>query len=617
MSNAGSGGMFPKRLRKRPASLLELCQRKVFSWTYNFVRDCQAYSRHREAVSAYLSHELRIPPDCQSELLAILIPAKSGESRWRFQCLDEGKTRVKCTAHKECKLVYANCDRILGLYLTNQVTRLRLDLKRLELTSEADLPKKVIREVIRAFNVEGETCPNLTRVDICGGNVIHSDTLIEEIEDLCHILARKAANLKELRLPVFSNRAAFAVAKMKRLQSFKCDRTKHFTHRGLDSLINGAESLQSVHLGLFKHKLFNKLDALKFLDKRRDLKGFSLMEEDRLLVSFGGGNSLGGKVFTYSALKLAILGLPDNTNRDTDFKCGLKSVKIVDRELKPKYLLHSCPDLTGLYVDWQEELSLPPFRNFARNWFSAMLETAEWPQLAAKLTDLQIAFPAAYLNSHYALPMKDWSKFFAPLSKLTRLKLTGAGRESPLPLDHVLTALPELVELDLDRSGIHVPGNWDSVESRFVHKALKAFRFTGDMTSLLLNAFLTRFLAFYAPNLEEVELQPESAVGYPGMTPGQMRELSDLHALSRLSLPLATTECVMNMPELIYVLREFKCLRYLVLSWGRASNAYDVNTKTIMNLMNWLFNALGAENADIHLQLSYKLHPDMFVKRRN
>ena len=43
------------------------------------------------------------------------------------------------------------------------------------------------------------------------------------------------------------------------------------------------------------------------------------------------------------------------------FKCGLREIKVVDRQLKPKYLLITCPKLEKLYIDWQvrEEKSLP------------------------------------------------------------------------------------------------------------------------------------------------------------------------------------------------------------------------------------------------------------------
>jgi hypothetical protein len=61
---------------------------------------------------------------------------------------------------------------------------------------------------------------------------------------------------------------------------------------------------------------------------------------------------------------------------------------IVDRELKPKYLLESCPDLRRLNVEWQHELSQLPHFQFQPDWFSQMLTTPEWPLLASRLNHL-------------------------------------------------------------------------------------------------------------------------------------------------------------------------------------------------------------------------------------
>ena len=35
------------------------------------------------------------------------------------------------------------------------------------------------------------------------------------------------------------------------------------------------------------------------------------------------------------------------------FRCGLTEIKVVDRRLKPRYLLMTCPVLKSLYIDWQ------------------------------------------------------------------------------------------------------------------------------------------------------------------------------------------------------------------------------------------------------------------------
>ena len=62
-----------------------------------------------------------------------------------------------------------------------------------------------------------------------------------------------------------------------------------------------------------------------------------------------------------------------------------------------------------------------------------------------------------------------------------------------------------------------------------------------------------------------------------------MKEFSRLKKLERLSVPLSIRECIMNMPEVVYVLREFDSLRHLILSWGMWHESYDiskVNSKT-------------------------------------
>ena len=70
----------------------------------------------------------------------------------------------------------------------------------------------------------------------------------------------------------------------------------------------------------------------------------------------------------------------------------------------------------------------------------------------------------------------------------------------------------------------------------------------------------------------------------------------------------------MNLPEIIFVLRAFESLRYLTLSWGLTHESYDISRNKISYMMEWLFSALGAENANIHLQLSYKQHPQEYRK---
>ena len=134
------------------------------------------------------------------------------------------------------------------------------------------------------------------------------------------------------------------------------------------------------------------------------------------------------------------------------------------------------------------------------------------------------------------------------------------------------------------------------------------------MSSLLVNAFLNKFISLYMPALRELGLQPQVVLGYKGMTPTEIRDLTRLATLERLSIPLSARDLVMNMPEIVFVLREFPALRSLVASWGRSCNAYDLPEERAFAMMQWLANALKAENADIALQLSYDMHAAAYAR---
>ena len=56
--------------------------------------------------------------------------------------------------------------------------------------------------------------------------------------------------------------------------------------------------------------------------------------------------------------------------------------------MKPKYLLESCPNLKRLSLEWQHDLSQPPYHQYHPEWFTKMLLTPEWTELNLKLTHL-------------------------------------------------------------------------------------------------------------------------------------------------------------------------------------------------------------------------------------
>ena len=81
---------------------------------------------------------------------------------------------------------------------------------------------------------------------------------------------------------------------MSSLKSLRSDRTKYFNRRGLWHLCHPEsetrQNLETLHLGVFKHRHFNKVDVSKFFSGMRMIKSFSLMDEDRPKMSVGNMN---------------------------------------------------------------------------------------------------------------------------------------------------------------------------------------------------------------------------------------------------------------------------------------------------------------------------------------
>ncbi len=66
--------------------------------------------------------------------------------------------------------------------------------------------------------------------------------------------------------------------------------------------------------------------------------------------------------------------------------------------------------------------------------------------------------------------------------------------------------------MHLERTSVHVPDNYEVISRPNVNHNVRVFRFLGDMTSLLMNEFMTKGVSHYMPGLKELELQPESPV---------------------------------------------------------------------------------------------------------
>ena len=181
---------------------------------------------------------------------------------------------------------------------------------------------------------------------------------------------------------------------------------------------------------------------------------------------------------------------------------------VVDRSLKPFYILESAPHLERLSLDWQQELSFPDWNRFRPDWFSEMVRSDQsWALLARRLSRLDITFPATYSINSYSLPLEDFTKLMENLSNLVELRLVGAGQGGPIPLMPILHFCPRLTDLRLERSPVHVPDNYEIIDRRYVSSSLLRFYYLGEMSSLLVHNYMTRGIAIYMPNLVELEVR--------------------------------------------------------------------------------------------------------------
>ena len=127
-------------------------------------------------------------------------------------------------------------------------------------------------------------------------------------------------------------------------------------------------------------------------------------------------------------------------------------------------------------------------------------------------------------------------------------------------------------------------------------------------------AHISRNVANFMPNLEELQLQPYCpSFRFPGLLPEDVNELNIMKHLRNLSIPLAIHAFMMNMPEMVYILRHFQSLRNLTLSWGSTEENYSYSSNRILYMMRWLTNALTCENANINVQLCFNVHQNIYV----
>ena len=234
---------------------------------------------------------------------------------------------------------------------------------------------------------------------------------------------------------------AFFISFIKKIRAFKADRSKNFDKKGLYHLCHpeseSRRSLQVLHIGVFKHSHFEKQDVSVFLKCMEGLVEFSLLDHDRALAGPDGSSRPGDKVLIYSVFKIAIRDFEQN-DRKVRLVTNIKEMCVVDRSLKPHYILESAPNLTRLSIDWQQELSFTPFNRYSSTWFTDMIKGNSWSMLARRLERLDITFPSAHSINSYSLPLEDYTRLMENLPNLTQLRLSGAGQGAPVPLIPIL-----------------------------------------------------------------------------------------------------------------------------------------------------------------------------------
>ena len=366
----------------------------------------------------------------------------------RFSCVTT-KDLLHCKIHKECQLVYHKLDNIIKVLFSEDISSLNINLKKVSIDNYRNvfnsLEMLFKKQPPRQFGL-------LTSFVICGGSV-HFDFLVNQIEKLALTLKQTCTNLENLHLPLATNKVFLSVSDIQKIRAFKTDRTKNFDKKGLYSLCHpdavSKQTLQVLHIGVFRHKNFEKQDVAQFVRCMTSLMEFSMLDNERALVRLDGSSSPGDKVLMYSVFKRAIRDTEDETEHDVSvvhvhdnvsrtMMTNLTEMAVVDRNLKPHYILEYAPRLTRLSIDWQQELSFTPFNRYSAHWFPDMLRGNSWATLASRLTKLDITFPSSHSINSYSLPLEDFTRLMENLHNLLQLKLVGAGQGGPIPLIPIL-----------------------------------------------------------------------------------------------------------------------------------------------------------------------------------
>ena len=233
-----------------------------------------------------------------------------------------------------------------------------------------------------------------------------------------------------------------------------------------------------------------------------------------------------------------------------------------------------------------------------------MAKNPDWHQLSENLVRLQIVFPRAHSEGGYSPTPETLMNLIKNMKNIKDLTLKGISGD-PVPLDQFLNQLPSLNKLVLGNCFLCF-----SHHMEFKHESLQTLHILEDEFHLdQLYGLIPQKLVKMFPNLEELVLRPSLPLTFSGFLLEQVWFLCSLQYLKRLEITISSLDCANNMPELIYVLRDFPALRYLTISWGQF---VDLNNYRMARLISWLHTALEADNANIHVQTCYSMHSSLY-----
>jgi len=541
--------------------------------------------------------------------------------------------------------MYEKFERFIFLLFAFDSSALRLDLRKHKLE---DL-KTIVSEVLQVIERDEEMpsnrkshMPNLTDLIVRGGTP-HSDDLLgwkDSMERMGRSIAHFTPVLRNLHLPFINDYIADKLSFHPTLQVLIADRSSGLTYRGLQSLSSsGSKTRNNLRVfEVFSHshdrgsRRYCKVDLCSFIQKMSpNLRVLNLHDENRPLVSRDPHPYMFKKFnwAVYSGYKMCIVDqmLGQLEDGKESFESNLEHVQIVDQQVKPKYLKNHMKNLKSLYIDWQEEIASGPWNMYERDWFSStMLDSPDWPEVASRLTNLEVVFPSCHisppeggtrladgLTEAYSLPVADCTRLLDTCTSLTHLKLRGAGIHGDfLSINCLVKHGTNLASISLQDCDVDIsPLPWDYKANR-----LKSFELIGGKVTKM--ALFISFVRTAMPVINDLVIQPDPKAPSDfcsTVSPLELGVLGEVVGLRRLSVALSSRDFTSNMTYLFAILtngfKDLECFKvgwYYSSSGGRGSSSNN----DIVYKMSWLKQFLKAESVHLDIGLDFNHHRAIF-----